>query len=360
MIIQINKEKNLYIFHKVSQLDIALSIRHLSIMLKSGLGIEEALVTIVNQVTDQKLKETYSAVLKDVQSGVTLAESMKKFPKIFRDIVVSIIDVGEQGATLETNMVFLADYLKKQFELNRKVKGATMYPMIVVALTIVEMLGVIYFVLPKLESLFTSFKNIPEMTKFILDAAAFVRNNGAIILVVLIILFLILQRFLQTKPGKKLKDKVALMIPVFKDLNKSSMLSSFSRTLGILLASGIPLQRALDISLNTMSNSEYVKVLARVNEEVKEGKNLADSLEAFPKYFPITYTKMIEIGERTGTLEENLNYLYDFYTEDVLEMSNNLATLIEPILLIFIGGMIGGLALLIITPIYQLTGSING
>lgn len=359
MTIELSKGKKIYLFHKISDLDIALSIRNLSSMLKSGVSIVETLEILTKQVTDELLKETYEKVLKDIQSGVSLAESMKKYPKVFSSVITSIIEVGEQGGTLEKNLIFLADYLKKGYELKRKIKGATTYPLIIIGLTVVEMIGVIYFILPKLESLFSTFKNIPDFTRFILSMGEFIRQNGIYLLAGLIILFFAFKKFLGTKSGKKFKDRVALKMPVFKKMNIDNTLATFSRTIGILLESGIPLQRALAIAQNTMTNTVYMNLIAKISNDVKGGKNLADSLALYPQYFPINYTKMIEIGESTGNLEENLNYLYDLYTEEVMEMSNNLTTLIEPLLLIFIGCLIGGLALIIITPIYQLTGSIN-
>jgi type IV pilus assembly protein PilC len=221
------------------------------------------------------------------------------------------------------------------------------------------MVGVIYFLLPKLESLFSAFKNTSSFTLFILGTASFIRANGIFILAGVIILIMIINRLLNTNRGKRFKDRVALAIPVMKNLNRNNILTTFSRSLGILLESGIPIQQAMSITSNTVGNSVYGKILDTVQKNIKIGKNLAYSMRLYPKYFPPTYVKMIEVGESTGSLEENLEYLYDFYAEEVEEMSNNLTTLLEPIMLIFVGLMIGALALIIIAPIYQLTGSIR-
>jgi len=359
MTIELSKGKKVYIFHKISQLEVALSIRNLSTLLKSGIDISEALDIVAKQISDDELKEIYESVQKDVQSGITLADSMKKYPRAFSNIIVSIIGVGEQGATLEKNLLFLSDYLKKSYELKKKISGATTYPIIIMGLTMVEFAGVIYFILPKLDSLFSSFKNVPDFTKFILKLGEFIRNNGGLILIGAIVFIFIITKLLASPIGKKFRDFMALRMPVFKKINTAEILSTFSRTIGILLESGIPLQKALTIAEGTMINSFYANELRKITEEVKEGKNLADSLAASPKYFPISYTKMVEIGEQTGNLEDNLSYLYDLYTEELQDLSSNITTLIEPLLLIFIGVLIGGLALLIVTPIYQLTGSIN-
>jgi type IV pilus assembly protein PilC len=359
MTITLSKGKNIYLFHTVSPLEIALSIRYLSTMLKSGMGIEEAIRVVSKQVTDEKLRDVYEKILVDVQGGKSIAESMKKHSDVFSGLIISIIDVGEQGANLERNLIFLADYLKKSYELGRKIKGATTYPMIILGFTMVEMVGVVFFILPKLEDVFRSIANIPEFTKFVLDGAKFIRENWPPILVALIVVYFIFQRLMATPYGKRIQDQIAITIPVLSKVNKGTIISTFSRTLSMLLESGIPLQKSLTISQGILGNRIYQEIFQKVIKEVESGKNLADSLAKYPKFFPITYTKMIEVGEKTGNLEENLSYLYDFYTEEVIDMSNNLTTLLEPILLVFVGAMIGGLALLIITPIYQLTGSIN-
>jgi type IV pilus assembly protein PilC len=346
-------------FGRVPQIAILVSIRNLYLMLKSGLALNEAVRTLAYQTPDERLQITYAEIAEKIDQGKNLADSMREYPKIFPEIVISVVGVGEKGGSLETNLSFLADYLKKAHTLNKKIKGALIYPAIVMALTLVEMIGVIFLILPKLEELFASFENIPSLTKGILRMSTFVRENAIILFAGLVILIILFLMFLRTKPGKKFKDFIAIRTPVIKKLTINNILASFSRTLGILLETGIPLVTAMEISTVTVSNSFYKKKLEQISEEVKNGKSVAVSMGKYPKYFPVTFVKMIEVGESTGTLEETLSYLYDYHAEEVEELSNNLSTLIEPILLIFIGFMIGGLAIIIIGPIYQLTGSIN-
>ena len=343
----------------VSNLTIALSIRHLALMIKSGLSLADAVKVLSDKTTDKRLKETYADIYQSIQDGMNLSDSMKNHRKIFSDIVISIISVGEQGGTLEKNLLFIADYLKKSNDLNRKVKGALIYPLIVLGLTVVEMLGVIFFILPKLEELFLTFDNIPDFTLFVIKAAGFIRTNALLIAVVIVILVIALMLFLKTEMGGYFKDKTSVKFPIIKNLNKSNILATFSRTLNILLETGIPLVKAIEItSLNT-SNRVYKNVIKEVYDKVKGGKSLGESLADYEEFFPATYTKMIEIGENTGSLEQNLFYMYEYNAEQVDEMSSNLTSLLEPILLIFIGAMIGFLAIIIIGPIYQFTGSIT-
>lgn len=344
----------------ISELDIAFAVRHISVMLKSGITIDGAVKVLSEQATNANLKKVFAAIYEDVQGGVSLAEAMEKYPKAFSRTITSIISVGEKGGTLETNLKFLADYLKKNHELQSKLRGAMLYPIIILSLTMVEMLGVVFFILPRLESLFTGFANIPEYTLFVMNMAKYIREHGIEVLGVLIVLFFLMRYYLGTKSGQNLKDRTMLRIPILGKLFRFNLLMQFARTMNILMENGIPIEKALKISSETTANVVYSTVLQKIYLSVREGLNLADSLAKYPKLFPITFVKLIEIGEETGTLGENLNYLYEFYEEDVTEMSNNLTALLEPMLLIFIGAMIGGLAIMIIGPIYQLTSTING
>ncbi|MCA9376390.1 type II secretion system F family protein [Candidatus Nomurabacteria bacterium] len=345
---------------KVNPMDISLTARHLAIMLKSGMSLSEALLVMAEQAPSEKLQEIFTEVHKEVHEGTSMANALKKFPKDFDKIMVSIIDVGEQGGTLERNLLFLADFLKQNHELNSKVKGALMYPVIVLVITVGEMLGVMFFILPKLEDLFSSFgDNLPPTTALMMNVSRFVRENVLMGVIVVVVLTLVSKVLLKTKKGLEFKDNLQLKIPIIKNLNKYHILTNFSRTLGILLESGIPIVASLGIAKEVSSNRAYEVILADIHERVEGGASLSESLGKYPDFFPATYVKMIEVGEETGSLEENLMYLYEFNAEQVGDMSGNLATLLEPLLLVFIGAMIGLLAILIILPIYQLTGSIN-
>lgn len=359
MEIKLNKDKSIFILHKVSQIDLALSIRHFAVMLESGLALEDTLEVLSKQSPDPKLQEAYGAILADVRTGKTTSSAMRKFPKIFSEVIVSIIEVGEQGGTLEKNLNFLSIFLKKNYELLRKVKGAMFYPLIIFALTFAEMLGVIFFILPKMEGLFAAFDDPPAMTVFVLGISKFLRANIFIIIPIVIVVIVALTKFFQTKKGQHLKDVMLIKTPIIKDLTIKNILATFSRTLGILLESGIPLADALTITASTIGNDTYESIFFYVQQEVQKGQNIASVLEKYPKYFPPLYIKMIQVGESTATLEDNLLYLYDFYAEEVEEMSENMSTIIEPLLLIFIGLMVALLAISVVGPIYQLTGNIN-
>lgn len=356
----LNQEFHLFRSKKVSQLKLAFAIRNLSIMLKSGLALEGAMTILSEQLDDWYLREIFGEILVDNRNGISIADSMRKHPEAFSNLVISLVSSGEQGATLESNLLILADYLKKDHEMKQKVKGAMVYPLVVLGITSIELLGVVYFLLPKLDTLFSSFGNLPDFTKFVMDASKYIRENTVQILIVLVIVIFVILRFLKTKLGKKFKDNASLNFPVIKKLTKNNTLATFSQTFAILLQNGIPIIKAIKIASETTDNSVYGVALEDIRASMEGGQGLSDSMLKYEKLFPMTYIKMIEIGEETGSLPDTLTYIYEFYSEEAAEISNNLATLLEPILLIFIGVMIGGLAVIIIGPIYQLMSTING
>lgn len=337
-----------------------MSIKSLSTLLKAGIPLSETMDTISGQSSDPNLNNIYSYMSSEVRRGSNLADVMRLFPKTFPETISSVVEAGEKGGSLETNLLFISETIQKEWEVSKKLKGAVVYPAIVVGMVVIMFIAMIFFVFPKLELMFEAFENIPELTKKIMAGAGFIRTNwmpifGAI--AVLVIVFII---FLRTKSGKKFSAWLAIHFPILKNLFKANILSSFSRTLSVLLASGIPLEKAMEITTETTNNYIYAETFKETCGSIARGNNLSISLSNYPDYFNKSFVKMIDIGEVSGSLEENLMYLHDFYAEEVDEMSENLVTLIQPILLIFVGALIGGLALLVLMPIYQLMGSING
>lgn len=345
---------------KVTTPNLLVSIKSLASLLKAGIPLSETIETISGQSSDPNLNKVYEYLAKEISKGMTLAEGMRLFPKIFPETISSVVEAGEKGGSLEQNLLFISDTIKKEWEINKKLKGAVIYPVIIVSMTVVEFAGMIFIILPKLETLFAAFENIPAFTLFIMNVARFVRTYWYYIFGALAVIIFAFIMFLKTNPGKKFKGWLAINFPILKNLFKANILSSFSRTLSVLLSSGIPLAKSLSIAASTTSNYMYADVLRKVHESLKQGDDLSISLSKFPKFFNPSYIKMVDIGEVSGSLEDNLMYLHEFYAEEVTEMSNNIVVFVEPLLLILVGAIIGGLGMTVLMPIYQLMGTING
>lgn len=339
---------------------IVLSINSLSSMLKAGLSLMECMKILSDQSSSKTLNIVYKSVADDIEKGDSIADAMRKFPNVFTEMMITLIESGEKSGTLEKNLLFLSEFLKKENNLKKKIRGALIYPAVILSMTLVEIVGMAFVIMPKMEELFKSFPNTPEFTKLIMDISKGLRDYWPLIIAGIALLVFLFKLYLKTKSGHIFVDKLQLNFPLIKKLFRGNVLATFSRTFNVLLGGGIPIAKAIRITGITINNSVYHIILIKVYEEVKKGKSIAETLKQYPKQFPESFIRMVQVGESTGTLEQNLNFLYEFYTDEVEELSNNITTIIEPILMIFVGLVIGLLAIAIITPLYQFTSSING
>jgi type II secretory pathway component PulF len=335
--------------------------KHLDTMIKAGIPIVEALGTLVDQARSPKFRKIIDSVLADVKNGQSLASSFKKFPKVFNQFYVSLIEVGEESGTLEENLTFLSKQMAKDFRLRKKIVGTMIYPAIVVfAMTIMG--GFIsFFVLPKLVDFFASFEvELPFSTKVLLIIANAMKDYGHLIfagIVLVLILFRTMTRLSFIKPKW---HALVLHLPGLGKVIMYGQLSRFSRNLGTLIKSGVPITKGLAITADTLSNLKFKNDLLAVSKALVKGKNVGETLKKNDYFeYPPLVSKMISIGEKTGKLDETLLYLGDYYDDEVDDLSKNLSTVIEPILLLAIGLGVGFIAVAIISPIYELTGSIR-
>jgi type IV pilus assembly protein PilC len=344
---------------KISATELIMFIKSLASMLQATIPITEAIKILEEQSDDKIMKEVLSLICLDIESGENLSRSMEKFPKIFPEIMISLVYAGESGGSLEMNLKYLADFLTKQHEVNKKVRSALIYPAIIIGLTCVQLTAMVFFIFPQLEELFESFPNVPAFTQNVIYASGVIRENWYFVLAGILVFVIILSQFFKTAKGKRTLHWFSINTPILKALFVSNILANFSRTLNILMKSGMDISKALEVTVKTVGNSIYAEKLSAIRENAREGKSISESLKEHPKFFSKSFVKMIEVGEKTETLEDNLEYLYKFYTEKVDDITNNITVFIEPLLLIMVGAIIGFLGITVMVPIYQLMSSIN-
>lgn len=362
------KISQLSIFNKVSFLDQLLFTKHLAIMIKSGIIISEALDTLISHAKSPYFKSVLKDILKNIQNGQSLAKSMKLHPGVFSEFYISLIEVGEESGTLEANLEFLAVQLAKDYAIRKKVKGAMLYPSLIFS-TIVILGGFIsYFILPQLVDFFDAFgTDLPLPTVILLFFANIMKVYGALIIGGGALLFIGAKILIRTPQVRPFWHRMLLSMPVMGQFIKAVNMSRLSRNLGTLLKSGVPLLRCLETTTNTLDNDAFKSALQSVKNDVRKGTQISRALEGYTysflgihhELFPLLLVKMIAVGEKTGKLEEVLLYLSEFYEEDIDNFTKNLTTILEPFLLITIGIVVGFVAMAIISPIYQLTGSIK-
>lgn len=353
--------KNIQLFSRVSFLEKLLFTRHLAIMLHAGISLTEALSTLIEQARSKNFKKILTQIRSDVENGQSLEKSLGKHTKVFNPFYLSLVKVGEESGTIEENLGFLAKHLAKQLALKKKVQAALLYPGLVLTATTILGAGIAFFILPQLVKFFEGFEiELPLATKILLFFANTMKNHGILMFFSSAVLLFLSSLFLRLPKVKPIWHKIKLKLPILGPFLQNVELANFSRNLGIMLRSGIPISDGLSICAETLGNLAFQNDLKTVKGSVEKGESIAKVLDSkrFFEFPPLT-AKMIGVGEKSGKLEETLLYLGDFYEEEVDNASKNLSTILEPLLLLFIGAVVGFVALSIITPIYQLTGSIR-
>jgi len=346
---------------RVPYLEKLLFTKHLSVLTKSGINITESLETLASQTKSSGFKNILFKVLKDIENGQTLAKSLGKFPIVFDQFYISLVEVGEASGTLEENLEFLAHQMSKDYTLRKKVQGAMMYPALVLSATVVIGGFVSLFVLPKLVDFFGAFQvELPLPTKILLFFANTMKNYGLLIALDIFVTLLIFSIFFQFPKIKPLVHALLLKIPLFGEVICYDQIARFSRNFGTLLKSGIPVVQSLEVTSKTLSNLKFKNDIHEIAQYLDKGKNIGEAMDQnkFNEFPPIV-VKMVKVGEKSGKLEETLQYLSEFYDEEIDSITKNLSTILEPALLLVIGVTVGFVAIAIISPIYELTGSIG-
>lgn len=345
----------------ISFLDKLLFTKHLSIMIKSGITTSEAIEAITAQTKSAKFHTVLTEISKDIKNGQSLAKTLTKHPKIFDQVYISLVEVGEESGTLEESLGYLAKQQAREYSLRKKIQGALLYPAIVlISITFVGA-GMSLFVLPKLVDLFSSLDvKLPITTKILLYFANLMKNHGVFIILGFIIGSILLRIFIKLSFVKPKWDRIILSFPVIGELLQNQQLASVCRNLGIMLKSGLPITKALEVERVACDNYVFQNYVKRLQASVDKGKGIGKELDEgnYSKFSPIAI-KMIAVGEKTGNLDEVLIYLGDFFEEEVDNIAKNLSVVLEPIILLVIGLIVGFVALAIISPIYDLTGAIK-
>jgi type IV pilus assembly protein PilC len=295
----------------------------------------------------------------DVESGSTLSNALKKHPKIFSDLYVSLVSAGEMGGMLDTILNRLATYIEKAEKLKRKVKGAMVYPSVVLSIALIVIAILLIFVIPVFQEMFEGLGGeLPGVTQFVVDLSSFLRNNIIYIIAALGLSFFAFTRFKATEKGRITVDKILLGLPIFGSLLKKSAIANFTRTLQTMTSSGVPILEGLGIVAATAGNKVVEKAIIDTRTSISEGKTIAEPLSK-SGIFPPMVTQMISVGESTGALDTMLGKIADFYEDEVNAAVDALTALIEPFMMVFLGGTIGFMLLAMYMPIFKIAGAIQ-
>lgn len=344
---------------RVSQEDVAIMTRQLATMVGAGVPLIESLTAVTGQLENEKLKLVMTEVREKVNGGASLAEAMKVHPTIFNDLFINMVAAGEQSGAIDKVLLQLADYSEAQIELRGKVVGALTYPLIMVMVSS-GLIGLLFvFVIPKITRIFQGMKiTLPITTRILIATSGFVANYWYLVIIALIATFVMARRFFATPRGSLLYDRYALRAPIFGRLLRMVALSRFSHTLGTLLKSGVPLLNALKIVRNIVNNQVIATAIDEARDSIQEGHSIAEPLKRSGE-FPALATHMIAIGERSGQLEAMLFKVSESYEQQVDRMVSTMTTLLQPIMIVIMGGIVFFIALSILLPMLQITQSIH-
>ena len=339
----------------VDDKDIVIFTRQFATMIDAGLPLVQALEILSTQVENKFLAKTLAAIKDDVESGATYADALKKHPKAFTDLYANMVAAGESGGILDTILNRLAAYIEKAMKLKKKVKGAMVYPIVVSSIAVICIAVIMIFVVPTFSKMFTQMGGtLPLPTLFVMKLSNFLAGMGGLLTGLTIVAFIIaLKQVRKTEKGQAVTDRIFLRLPIFGILLKKVAVAKFTRTLGTLISSGVPILDGLEITAKTAGNKVIEYAVMDVRSAVSEGKTLAEPLMK-SKVFPPMVTHMIAVGEQTGALDTMMNKIADFYDDEVDNAVSNLTAMMEPMLMVFLGGSVGFIVIAMYLPIFKL------
>ena len=365
---QSNKNENLLInkinnyllkFSRVPLTEKLFFVRHLSIMIKAGISLSAALKTLSKQTKNKYFIKVLTDVSEQVEKGTNFTESLKPYKKVFGELFINMIEAGEISGKLEEVLNRLYIQLKKQHELKSKVKGALIYPSVI----IIAMIGIGTFmmvvIVPKITEMFKEFEaELPLPTKIIMGVSEFILNNGVICSIGFIIFIMITIKVLRTYKGQYYFQAIILKLPIISPIVKKINLAGFARTVSSLLKTDIMIIKTFQIAGNVLGNLHYREALLEMGDKIKKGSSIHEIISNYPELFPPVVTQMILVGEETGELDTILEELAGFYEGEVDQIMNTLPSIIEPVLILILGVGVGAMAVAIIMPMYSITTAI--
>ncbi len=344
---------------KVSNKDLVVFTRQFSTMIDAGLPLVQGLTILAEQSENPTFKAILKEITKDVEGGSTLAEAMKKHPKIFDSLFVNLVAAGEVGGILDTILRRLAQFIEKAERLKSQIKGAMTYPIVVMAIAILVIAVILVFVIPVFEDMFKSFGSaLPTPTQIVVNMSRFLKGNIHWVLIALGALIYGFKRYRNTVSGRKQTDSLFLKLPIFGNLLKKTAVARFTRTLGTMISSGVPILDALEIVAKTAGNVVIEEIIYEVRGSIAEGQTIAEPLSE-NDIFPGMVIQMIAVGEATGALDSMLEKIADFYDEEVDAAVGALTSMLEPLLMLFLGGSIGGLVIAMYLPIFGMAAAMG-
>ena len=354
------KRKKTFTIGKISTKQLCTFTRQLSTLQDAGLPVLRSLKILEGQCKPGVLKNALGDVIEDIESGSTLSEAFAKHPKAFDRLYCNMIKAGEAGGALEAILQRLADFKEKSQSLKRRIKAAMVYPLVVIFVACVIVGFILFFIIPKFEAIFKDFGvPLPAMTIFLIEASHFVIDYFYIVFMVPIIAWILIKLLYRNKTGAYVCDRILLLIPVMGQIVEKSTVARTMRTLGTMVQSGVPILESLNIVKETAGNAVFERAFARIYESIREGETIARPLRE-ARIVDDIVVNMIDVGEETGELDTMLNKIADNYDEEVEALVEGLVSLLEPTMIVVLGGIIGFIVIALFLPLISLITKLSG
>lgn len=347
-------------FGGVSLTEKMMFTRNLRIMIAAGISLPRALETLAYQSKSKKFKKSLVDIANQITKGKSFSDSLSTHSDIFSELFVSMVKVGEEAGTLEDVLNVLTNQMEREYELKSRVKGAMIYPAVIISAMIGIGVLMLILVIPKLAETFEELNvELPPTTKFVIFLGNFLAQKWYLMILIIFVLFFLMRIILKTKIGKRIVDFLILKIPIIAPLIQKTNSAYTVRTLSSLITSGVPIVRSLEIVSGAVGNIYFQEAMVDASQRVRKGSKLSEALRPYQGLYPPTVIQMIEVGEETGETSTILAKLSDFYEEEVANATKNLSAVIEPVLMLLIGAAVGFFAISMIQPIYGMLGAIK-
>ncbi len=348
-----------FLKQKVTQRSVAIFTRQLATMIDAGLPLVQSLEVLSSQQENNVFKNIIREIREDVEGGSTFAGALKKHPVTFNELYTNLVVAGEEGGILDTILNRLATYIEKAEALKKKVKSALIYPATIVSVAVAVVIILMLFVIPVFETMFQSAgQSLPLPTVIVLAISKTIKKNIIFFVPALILFFFLFKRYYKTDNGRAVVDRLLLKLPVFGLLFRKIAVARFSRTLGTLVSSGVPILDGLSIVSRTAGNRAIETAIMNARASIREGETIAEPLSR-SALFPPMVIQMIAVGESTGALDSMLSKIAEFYEDEVDVAVSNLTSLLEPLLMIFLGVVIGGVVIAMYLPIFNMASAVG-
>lgn len=351
---------SLSLFQRVSLTEKMMFTRNLQIMVTAGISLPRAIRTLTKQIKSKRFCQVLLEIAEEITKGKSFSESLVNFPDVFPELFQNMIRVGEESGTLEEVLKVLTRQMEREHDLKSKIQGAMIYPAVILC----AMLGIgflmLVMVIPKLAETFEEMEiELPLTTKLVIGMGTFLAQKWFLFFLIIVILVFILRLILKTTKGKKFLDTLTLKIPIISPIIKKTNSAYTTRTLSSLITSGVPIVRSLEIISGTLGNFYFRQAITESIEKVKKGQKLSEALKPYQVLYSPLVIQMMEVGEETGETSDVLAKLADFFEEEVTNTTKNLSAIIEPVLMLLIGGAVGFFAISMVQPIYSMLGAIK-